>query len=361
MNRQSIVDFYNSAPRAVDELRRQMGFFVETGKETLAVFPAEYLSAQSLGAFKKLARGGLSLLITGARAESLGLKGSGRPVSIDASSLPLKTIHSLANPTLPCDARKLRLSEAPPAAGEMLTLVKHASLLPALLIMKPRAKTAEKKLGAWIGYRLSISDLKRYAASPAVELVETARARLPIEGAENNILISYCSRHCVSTHLALVVGDISKDKAPLTRVHSSCVTGDILGSLRCDCGDQLQMAIDCIAREGSGILLYLHQEGRGIGITNKLRAYALQEQGVDTYEANRMLGFEEDERDFSIAAAILKKLGVKRIRMLTNNPSKMRGVDRLGIKITERVPLVAKSGKHSHAYLTAKGKAGHQF
>ena len=148
--------------------------------------------------------------------------------------------------------------------------------------------------------------------------------------------------------------------APLVRVHSSCVTGDLLGSLRCDCGSQLQLALSQMKEAGAGILLYLHQEGRGIGITSKLRAYALQERGLDTFAANEQLGFSEDERDFSIAGELLKALGHTRIRLLTNNPDKIDAFDVSGITITERLPLITPSNTHNHAYLEAKKiKRGH--
>lgn len=145
-------------------------------------------------------------------------------------------------------------------------------------------------------------------------------------------------------------------------MHSSCVTGDILGSLRCDCGSQLQLALSKIKKYGYGVLLYLNQEGRGIGITNKIRSYKLQEQGLDTYEANHKLGFADDERDFSIAAAILKSLKISEINLLSNNPHKLAELKKHGIVIKKRVPIVGKSGKYNKAYITAKvEKAGHIF
>jgi GTP cyclohydrolase II len=163
-------------------------------------------------------------------------------------------------------------------------------------------------------------------------------------------------------HLALCIGDWQKQAAPLVRAHSSCVTGDILGSLRCDCGDQLHLALDLMKKEGSGILLYLHQEGRGIGISSKLRAYKLQEQGLDTFAANTQLGYHEDERDFSIAAVMLTALGISHIRLLTNNPEKLASFEESNITITQRVPLIAATGEHNANYIDAKAKKhGHLF
>ncbi|MDE3037355.1 MAG: GTP cyclohydrolase II, partial [Pseudomonadota bacterium] len=205
------------------------------------------------------------------------------------------------------------------------------------------------------------SDATVYWANPPLDIVPLAKAPLPIKGAEQATLTCFRTRWGTSTHLALIVGNPAAD-ASLVRIHSSCVTGDILGSLRCDCGSQLQLALEQITQAGSGIFIYLHQEGRGIGIANKLRAYALQEKGLDTYEANLMLGFDEDERDFALAAGILKKLGVKKIRLMTNNPGKLKALEKAGITIAERVPLVAESGRHNHSYLEAKAKkSGHLF
>jgi len=159
-------------------------------------------------------------------------------------------------------------------------------------------------------------------------------------------------------HVALVKGDVSKENV-LVRVHSECLTGDALHSLKCDCGQQLDAALSQISKEG-GILLYLRQEGRGIGLFNKIKAYKLQEEGMDTVEANEKLGFKADQRDYTIGAALLKELGVKSISIMTNNPRKIHGLEDYGIKITGRVPLLMKPTKFDKKYLsTKKEKLGH--
>jgi 3,4-dihydroxy 2-butanone 4-phosphate synthase/GTP cyclohydrolase II len=162
------------------------------------------------------------------------------------------------------------------------------------------------------------------------------------------------------SHLALVMGQPHEQENPLVRIHSECLTGDAFGSLRCDCGSQLREAMQRIGQEKHGVLLYLRQEGRGIGLEFKIRAYALQEQGMDTVEANEQLGFEADERDYTIAAQMLLDLDVKRIRLVTNNPRKVEGLEMFGIEIAERVPLILPGTEHSEHYLhTKKNKLGH--
>lgn len=161
-------------------------------------------------------------------------------------------------------------------------------------------------------------------------------------------------------HLALYIGDPARQHAPAVRVHSECLTGDAFGSLRCDCGPQLRTAMEMIAREGHGVLLYMRQEGRGIGLDQKIRAYALQEEGLDTVEANEQLGFEADARDYSLAAQMLTDLGVAKCRLITNNPLKISGLETYGVTVTERIPLHAGASTHNARYMeTKKVKMGH--
>ena len=163
------------------------------------------------------------------------------------------------------------------------------------------------------------------------------------------------------THIALVKGDIEPEKPTLVRVHSECMTGDIFGSLRCDCGDQLHKSMAMIQEAGSGVIIYLRQEGRGIGLVNKLKAYELQQKhGLDTVEANRELGFKDDLRDYGIGAQMLRNIGVRKIRLLTNNPKKMVGLDGYGLQIIEQIPIEVPANEHNRCYLECKkAKMGH--
>ena len=180
-------------------------------------------------------------------------------------------------------------------------------------------------------------------------------ARIPTAYGEFQLCI-YIDNNKNEEHLALVMGDLSDKEDVLVRVHSECFTGDVLGSLRCDCGEQLQKAMSMIGERGEGAILYLRQEGRGIGLEEKLRAYNLQDEGYDTVDANLALGHQADERDYSIAARILSNLGVKSIALITNNPSKIEALDLLGIKINKRVPLISTIHTENVNYISTKVK-----
>jgi 3,4-dihydroxy 2-butanone 4-phosphate synthase/GTP cyclohydrolase II len=176
------------------------------------------------------------------------------------------------------------------------------------------------------------------------------------------LLIAYRAKLTGEEHFALVKGEWSKDEPVLVRVHSSCVTGDILGSLRCDCGDQLHNAMRMVEREGKGVILYMMQEGRGIGLLNKLKAYKLQEEGLDTVEANLALGFKADQRDFGIGAQILRDLQVSKLKLITNNPKKRAALKGYGLEIVENVPNEVPPNPHNESYLhTKRDKLGHEI
>ena len=187
-----------------------------------------------------------------------------------------------------------------------------------------------------------------------------AQANVPLEGAENARILAWRPSDGGKEHLAIVVGEIDPTEPVLIRLHSECFTGDLLGSLRCDCGVQLRGAIAEIAKRGSGVLLYLAQEGRGIGLVNKLRAYELQDDGFDTIDANEQLGFDADERIYAPAATMLARMGIKRVRLMTNNPQKISQLERYGIEVAERVAHSFPANGHNENYLRTKAeRAGH--
>lgn len=209
---------------------------------------------------------------------------------------------------------------------------------------------------------ITIADLIAYRRKTERLIERTATTKLPTRDYGTVTIHAYESEIWTQPAIALVWGDLEGDTPPLVRVHSSCVTGDLFTSLRCDCGDQLHAAMSAMSKEGRGALIYLEQEGRGIGLVAKMKAYQLQEAGLDTVEANQQLGFKPDLRDYGIGAQIMTDLGLKRIRFMTNNPAKVKGIDGYNIDIVEWVPIPVSPNEHNRKYLqTKKGKMGHIF
>jgi 3,4-dihydroxy 2-butanone 4-phosphate synthase/GTP cyclohydrolase II len=208
---------------------------------------------------------------------------------------------------------------------------------------------------------ISIADLIEYRMRQDSLIEEIVRVSMPTIYGDFD-MVAFRDKSTDMEHLAIIKGEWQKDEPVLTRVHSSCFTGDILGSLRCDCGDQLACALQMVEKEGKGVILYMNQEGRGIGLVNKLKAYKLQEEGADTLEANLMLGLPADARDYGVGAQILRHLGVTKLRLMTNNPKKRVGLMGYGLEIVESVKLEVPSNPHNHDYLIAKrDKMGHDI
>ncbi|MGE0660664.1 MAG: GTP cyclohydrolase II [Reyranellaceae bacterium] len=257
---------------------------------------------------------------------------------------------------------------APPSsavARAAIELSKLARLLPAVL-MGPLAIDRKDQLRQWAREQdliyVDTAAIALYEELAAQTLQPVADARVPLEGAENARIVAWRPRDGGKEHLAIVIGDIDPTEPVLIRLHSECFTGDLLASLRCDCGEQLRGAIAEIARAGSGVLLYLAQEGRGIGLVNKLRAYQLQDGGFDTIDANEQLGYDADERLYRPAAVILSGMGISRVRLMTNNPQKMGQLGQYGIEVVERVRHVFPANGHNENYLRTKAtRAGHML
>jgi GTP cyclohydrolase II len=340
--------------RAIDALKRGRPVTVSAGGESLAVLAVEAAADAEIAAF-----GDADLLVTDKRAAVLGLANQREAagmravriahapwVDADAARAIADPVRDLATP-LKGPFRTLPLGSLERAATAALALAKHAGLLPALFVTDGPAQGSD---------RVQADEVESYA-DPAT-LVEVSRAKLPLKAAETCEVVVFRARGGPE-HLALLIGD-PHARTPLVRLHSACLTGDVLGSLKCDCGDQLQAALAAIAASGGGVLLYLQQEGRGIGLAAKLRAYALQDQGFDTVDANLRLGFEIDERDFGLAAAMLRALGLPRIRLLTNNPAKIAALEAEGIAVEERVPIAVGGGHFNEGYLaTKRDRTGH--
>src|SRR4051812_794033 len=240
------------------------------------------------------------------------------------------------------------------AAGILVEIMNDDGTMARLPELKEIAKKFDFKI-------ISIKELIEFRLKTDSLIEEIVKVDMPTRWGHFK-LIAFREKSSANEHLALIKGEWQRDEPVLVRVHSSCFTGDILGSLRCDCGDQLHKAMEAVEKEGKGVLLYMNQEGRGIGLLNKLRAYKLQEQGMDTVEANLHLGFPMDKRDYGIGAQILRYLGITKLRLLSNNPQKRAGLLGYGIEIFETVPIIGTVNPHNEKYLnTKRDKLGHSL
>jgi GTP cyclohydrolase II len=253
------------------------------------------------------------------------------------------------------------VGQTQPYHSAALKLAKLAGLLPAALVAA--LDVAPDDLLGWAAVRgvplIAADNVLAYEQHASATLRPVSRAQVPLAVADAQ-LVAFRSSIGSADHLAIIIGRPQRDQPVLTRLHSECFTGDLLGSLRCDCGDQLRGALAAMAAAGGGVLLYLAQEGRGIGLANKLRAYALQDRGLDTIDANNALGFDPDERFYWPAAEMLRQLGFTKIRLMTNNPDKLAALAHYGIAVAERVPLAFPSNAHNETYLRTKAvRSGH--
>ena len=341
------------------------------GGAAALVLAAETLDAQRLADLRAL--GGVPVLaITARRAETL--KARAYDGDVARVQLPpdatLGWVLGVADP-----ADDLKTPMKGPLISERggdvalhrlaLSLAKTARLLPAAVVLPLTGEGAGAGAGGFADtHRLTVIDSAQAAAQlgSGSALHPVVSARLPLEVSEAGRLHVFRPDDGGEEHYAIEIGQPPRDTPVLARLHSACFTGDLMGSLKCDCGPQLRGALAQMGAEGAGVLLYLNQEGRGIGLANKMRAYSLQDQGFDTVEANHRLGFEDDERDFRIGADILRKMGFARVRLLTNNPGKIAMMQANGIEVTERVPLKVGENAHNRAYLATKAaKSGHML
>ena len=343
------------AARAIDALRRGWPFRIAGGDGALDLLAVESARDGALADFASQ-----DVLLSGERAVTLKLTNQRAaatpgPVRLAHAADTVAAALAIADPALDL-ANPLKgpfrtvSTGGETAAAAAMTMARHAGLLPAFFVREATGD-AETECG--------VDDVAALLDPARLEIA--ARARLPVAASESAEIVAFRSPEEASDHVALVIGERDANP-PVVRLHSECLTGDVLGSLKCDCGPQLHAALHAMADAPWGVLLYLRQEGRGIGLVNKLRAYALQDQGYDTVDANLRLGFPVEARDFAIAGRMLYLLNVPRIRLMTNNPEKVARLEKEGVEVVERLPLALPTNKYNEQYLaTKRDRTGHQL
>ena len=344
--------------RARAEMRMGAGIVLCTPEARWLAVSAEAVTEERFAAMKAL--GSIELVLTNWRAETLKTwANAGDVARLELGDNTLAWARSMADPS--DDLSNPLKGPFQPVFGAdadahraALTICKGAYLLPAVLLVEvPRDFESDL-------HCIELALISEALGSDDPMLHPVVHAPVPLSYSKNSRVYVFRPSDGGEEHYAIEVGHPDRARPVLSRLHSACFTGDIIGSLKCDCGHQLHAAMSAIGSEGAGVLLYLNQEGRGIGLANKMRAYSLQAEGFDTVEANHRLGFEDDERNFRIGAEILRLMGFSETRLMTNNPAKVENMERSGVKVTERVPLVVGQNPLNEAYLTTKAKkSGH--
>ena len=373
MSRKSEATTMLDVNRAVSDLRRGSFVVIESQGEVALAQAAEAVTPESLALLGNSSFGQPRLALTANRARVLNFPTSSAAVVLLplGESVNANTVRCLVDPTwklgqkMPLLPQPLAIQDADDGscATAAIRLSKLAEMLPAA-ITTPLGPGSFDRLSSFVAnnnlLRVDAGAIAQYPNQTADTLQPVSRTRLPLEAAENAEIIGFRPADGSSDHFAIVIGDPASEPAALCRLHSECFTGDILGSMRCDCGVQLKRALEIMGEEGHGVFLYLAHEGRGIGLMNKLRAYQLQDAGLDTVDANVHLGFEADERSFRVAANMLRHLGISHVRLLTNNPNKVETLSAEGVNVVERVPHSMPANRHNRAYLETKAlRSGH--
>jgi GTP cyclohydrolase II len=345
--------------RSLAEFRCGRPVVIAGADETIVAMPVDGMDDQRLAAFRGLvAPAKLALVITARRALALGLEAGG------AARIPLSDrdrAAAIESWVAAADAEQPRgITAAGTAARAAIELAKLAQRLPALLIADCDVAAAPSSTDLSL-MSVSVDAIAHFRKEAIDSLSIVADANIPLgDGVATRFVIF---RDAIGgSSVAVIVGMPDCSQAVPVRLHSACLTGDVFGSRRCDCGDQLRLALRTLDELGGGIVLYLEQEGRGLGLANKMRTYSLQDAGLDTLDANAALGFDDDERDYGAAARMLQMLGCTRVRLLTNNPAKLEGLAGAGIEVAGRVPLQGPINADNRRYLTAKAmRAGHKL
>ena len=348
-----------SVSRALGELQARRPIRVNAPGEVLFALPVEGLDDQRLHEFAALCSPNApDLIVTQQRARAIGIEAS-TPMALPLPERPVRaTIFDLAADAETRAILSAKAEAASHAATAAIRLVKLSRGLPAVLAA--HVTNIDSDLMHSI-VAVEADAVERFAASATNALTIASEASIPLASGTAARFVVFRDALGVD-QVAIIVGKPNFAEPVPVRLHSACLTGDVFGSRRCDCGDQLQLALTRLEDLGGGVILYLAQEGRGIGLANKMRAYRLQDGGLDTRDANTTLGFEDDERDYGVAALMLRTLNCTRIVLLTNNPAKLDGLTKSGIEIAARVPLEAPINPHNKRYLTTKAvRSGHKF
>lgn len=351
--------------RAIFDLRRGLPIVVDTPAARHLAIAIEGLTADLLDEMRSGSRGAPQLVLTGHRLAHLGQIEPTTAATLAVA--PVDSRDDLLRWAADPETRWPEARSADPvsdAGHAAIALMKRGLLIPAALLIEP-----DNELAAKIEQRLERGDLLSVAASDVFAhrraapslLHRVSEADVPLEAARNSRFVIFREADGMREHVAILIGDPAgwSDPVPV-RLHSACLTGDLFGSLRCDCGPQLKASVAAIGERGGGVLLYLAQEGRGIGLANKMRAYQMQDDGLDTVDADRVLGFGRDERDYAVAREMLAQLGIDRISLLTNNPAKLEAMNREPIEVAGRSGVYGRLTQQNRRYLTTKAeRAGH--
>jgi GTP cyclohydrolase II len=347
--------------RGIAEFRSGRPILIAGAGETVLAMPVDGIDDARLGAFRRLCAPAIpQLAVTSQRARALGLESKnpmsgsvGLAIGAEERAGAILALAADVNPE-----RNLMVVPVSAAAGAAIELAKLAQRLPALLIADGKAADRAGELAL---VTVAAPAVAKFRKAAVASLAVAAEANVPLSGGLQARFVIF--RDAIGgSAVAVIVGTPDFKRPVPVRLHSACLTGDVFGSRRCDCGDQLRLALTRLDDAGGGIIIYLEQEGRGLGLANKMRTYALQDAGLDTIDANATLGFDDDERDYGVAGRMLQVLGCRQVRLLTNNPHKLDGLAHAGIDVVGRIPLHGPVNADNRRYLTAKAtRAGHKL